>query len=239
MTKIPPTITIEDTNFANAWARAIRYIIRDGVDMVIGDHREQKPIRDICATISLTGDAIKQIENRELHPDFPFRFIDHYCEEFTRYYQAEYAKLEEDMKFTYTYFDRFTKYFGVDQFVSMSIDLAYQIHDGISSNRNQIITWDPCADAGSNASPCLQSIWCRYLGDHKAELHWHFRSRDGFSAWQANVIALTYMMNKEVIKPNGCQIVKIVDHSDSLHIYESDMAMANKVKLLLISLHGA
>ncbi|NIA12244.1 MAG: hypothetical protein GWP10_21630, partial [Nitrospiraceae bacterium] len=44
-------------------------------------------------------------------------------------------------------------------------------------------------------------------------------------------IAIIDMLNREVIRPNGCRIVKLVDYSDSLHIYESEKG-AERVKLL-------
>ena len=230
--KIPTTTLIQDNNFASAWARAVRNVIQNGIDLTIGDLNEQKPIKDTCVIFELTGDAITQIENQELHPQFPFRFVDSYCDEFTRTYQKEYRDRSEDEKFTYTYFDRFVDYFGIDQLKMMNRNLAYQIHDEVSSNRNQIITWDPNEDIDHNAAPCLQNLWVRYLGDNQVEVHWHFRSRDLFTAWQANVVALINMLNREVVKPNGCRIVKLVDYSDSLHIYKSDMDEAEKVKLV-------
>lgn len=226
---LPPTIFIKDIDFHSAWSRAIRVAVLRGIPIVIGSEEEPKPIRDICGMFELTGNAIRQIEDRELHPQFPFRHIEPYCEEFTREYQKEYELKEESEKFTYTYFDRLTNYFNIDQLKYMNIDLAHQKGDGISSNRNQSITWDPNEDIDNSASPCLQNIWIRYIGNDQVEVHWHFRSRDLFSAWQANIIALVDMLNREVIHPNNCKIVKIIDYSDSLHIYESDLFAANNV----------
>ena len=123
----------------------------------------------------------------------------------------------------------------IDQLDLLKTKLSTQINDNISSNRNQMITWNVGIDTYSEAAPCLQQIWLRYLGDRKIEVHWHFRSRDLFTAWQANIIGLTYMLNKEVIYPNACKIIKIVDYSDSLHIYASDLEAAKKVKNLPIS----
>jgi len=63
---------IEERNFHNAWAKAIHAILNKGTDLVIGGGDERKPIKDSCMLISLTGNAIKQIEARELHPQYPF-----------------------------------------------------------------------------------------------------------------------------------------------------------------------
>ena len=43
------------------------------------------------------------------------------------------------------------------------------------------------------------------------------------------------MLNREVIKPNNCQIVRIIDFSDSLHIYKTNFEEARKVKLIPVS----
>lgn len=228
--KLPSTFLIQDTDFNNAWFKSIRYIINNGIDLTIGDASEPKPIKDACILIGLTGNAIKQIENHEIHPQYPFKYINEYCNEFTRSYQSEYEIKPADEKFSYTYFDRFTNYFNIDQLKYMKLNLEIQIKDNIFSNRNQIITWDQVNDIFDPSCPCLQNIWVRYLGSKQVEIHWHFRSHDLFSAWQSNIIAIIEMLNREVIKPNNCEIIKITEYNDSLHIYKSDLNAASKVK---------
>ena len=235
--KLPPTSLIEDTNFHNAYARAVRTVIRDGIDIVIGDISEPKPIRDSCMTISLTGNAITQIENRELHLQFPFRHIDQYCEEFTRKYLSHYLAKPSEERFSYLYLERLARYGDIahgytDQLVYSQHRLREEIEYDISSNRHQAITWRPSTDILSSASPCLQRIWIRYLGDHAVEVHLTWRSRDLYTAWQANIIALIDMLNREVIEPNMCRIVKLVDYADSMHIYKSDWEAAKLVKIV-------
>lgn len=241
--KLPQTVLIHETNFANAWARAVRYVLRDGVQMVIGGVTEPKPIRDICATISLTGAAIKQIEDHELHQQFPFQHVDPYCDEFTRLFHRKYMNLDDDVpKFPYVYIDRLANYPtrlpthpNIDQLVVMRDSLAKEMDGGISSNRNQGITWIPHSDIGSVSPPCLQRIWIRYLWGNYVEVHIDWRSRDLFTAWQVNLIALIDMVNREIVQPNRCAIVKIIDYTDSLHIYESDVHAAEGVRLVPVS----
>lgn len=237
----PPTILIRDTNFSNAYARSVRYVLREGVQLTIGDIKNPKDILDACMTIELTGDAVRQVENREIHDDYPFRHINEYCDEFTRDYQEQYLKLEENERFVYTYIDRLVNYdvtnmgytrFAADQIKILDEYLADQIHNEITSNRDQAITWQVSDDLGSDSPPCLQRVLVRHLGDGQVDVHFDWRSRDGYTAWQANVIALVDMLNREVVKPNGCRIVKIVDYSDSWHIYKSDVSVASDVKLV-------
>ena len=56
-----------------------------------------------------------------------------------------------------------------------------------------------------------------------------------FTAWQANLIAIVGMLDNEVIKPNDCRIVKIVEFNTSLHIYNSDIEYAKKIELASIN----
>jgi len=248
MKLFPPTILIQDDNFHSAWARAVHTVIRDGIPLVIGDPSEKKTIRDVCAVIELTGKAIKQIEERELHEQFPFRHIDQYCNAFTDRYLYRNRDAPEQERFDYTYIERLKMYNIPSMFEGMTAEvnqidrmrhrLKESIESGISSNRDQAITWYPSVDAGVNpinvskAKPCLQRIWIRHLGWRNVEVHFDWRSRDLYTAWQANIVALTDMMNRDVIRPNDCQIVKIVDHSNSLHIYGSDLVAAQCVNLV-------
>lgn len=232
--KLPPAILISETNFHNAWARAVRHVLRDGKRITIGDPSEPKPIRDACVLFELTGDAIGQIERRELHPQFPFRHIDHYCHEFTREYLSEYVKKPEQERFSYLYFERLAMYEDLDQIRCLRKCLALQKKSGITSNRDQAITWQPRTDLGSASPPCLQRVVIRYLGDDSVDVHLTWRSRDLYTAWQANIVAIIDMLNREVIRPNQCRIVRLIDYADSLHIYESDKD-AELVKLLPVS----
>ena len=232
MNKYSPTMLIREDNFHNAWARAVRNVLRDGKPMTIGDISEPKPIRDACVLFELTGDAIRQIEDRELHPQFPFRHIDQYCKEYTREFLEKYVKKPEEKRFSYLYFERLAMYENIDQIRGLCKRLAIQKETGITSNRDQAITWQPKIDLGNASPPCLQRIQIRYLDDDNAEVHLTWRSRDLYTAWQVNIIAIIDMLNREVIRPNGCRIIKIIDFSDSLHIYDSDSKEAEKVKLL-------
>jgi thymidylate synthase len=242
--KLPPAILISETDFHNAWARAVRNVLRDGKRMTIGDSSEPKPIRDACVLFELTGNAIKQIESHELHPQFPFRHIDQYCEEFTYGFQRKYMNLDDaTSEFSYTYFDRLVNYTSrlstqsnINQLISLREHLRLEIKRSISSNRNQAITWKPYNDIENSAAPCLQRIWIRYLGDQSVEVHLTWRSRDLYTAWQANIVAIIDMLNREVIRPNNCRIVRLIDYADSLHIYESDKD-AEQVKPLPVSPH--
>ena len=229
---LPPINLIESENFCNAWVRAIKFCDQWGVPLVFGDIKEPKTAKNSCQLISLTGVAIEQIENHEIHPRFPFTTILQYCDEFTREYLENYLKKSNDQRFAYLYFERMVMFEASDGTLIDQLNLAReqlreQIDSGVSSNRNQMVIWQRKKDDKSKTPPCLQRIWMQYLGDNQVDVHWEFRSRDLISAWMANVIALAECLNREVIWPNNCKIARIVDYSDSLHIYDN---MQNVVK---------
>ena len=233
-------------NFHNVWTKAIQKVIANGTDLVIGGNEEKKPIRDSCMLISLEGNAIKQIEARETHPQYIFRNVDEYCKEFTREFLEEYRYREEGKKFVYLYYDRLAEYVtrpgdvkeacrSFDQITNLRTALAYQIFNDVTSNRFQAMTWIPEYDSYAKSPPCLQRIQIRYIPNRKVDVHLTWRSRDLYGAWQANVICLIDMLNREVIIPSGCKIDRIVDFSDSLHIYETDLYAASKVEPVMVS----
>ncbi|RLF42953.1 MAG: hypothetical protein DRN17_07025 [Thermoplasmata archaeon] len=235
---------IEERNFHNAWAKAIQGVLCCGADLVIGGEEERKPIKDSCMLISLEGKAIKQVENRELHPQFPTKkaHLDKYCEEYTRDYVGRYLEKPLNERFAYLYFERLTLYSEykksntvVDQILSLREELSDKKKLSITSNRDQAITWQVGPDNETSSPPCLQRIQIRYIPESKVDVHLTWRSRDLFNAWQSNIIAIIDMLNREVIKPNNCKIARIIDYNDSLHIYKADIEQAKKVKLIPIS----
>lgn len=232
---------LEERNFHNAWAKAIHAVLRDGPDLVIGGGDERKPIRDSCMLISMTGNAIKQIEAHEVHPQYPFRRVEDYCREFTRPFLDEYYAKPEKERFSYLYFARLARYAPlsearvVDQIALLKDALAQQITQNITSNRAQAITWYVPSDLQRSSPPCLQRIQIRYLPEHTVDVHLTWRSRDLFTAWQSNIVCLIEMLNREVIKPNNCTIVRIIDYSDSLHLYQRDLEDAKQIKVVPVS----
>lgn len=215
---------IRATDFNLAWVNAIGFVLTKGVPFVFG--KEKKRALDSCQLIELRGNAIGQIERREVHPDFPFQGnrLDSYCNEFTYEYLANYKTWDDDARFDYLYFERMADYKGViDQLQIMRNGLREQCMGDVSSNYCQAITWEPEIDNGILSTPCLQKIQARYVGNHGVDIHFSWRSRDLWGAAQANLVALIECLNREVVKPNDCKIVRIVDFSDSLHIYENDL----------------
>lgn len=150
--------------------------------------------------------------------------------------------------------DNFSSSIGfIDQLKVIKENITKRIEKGgecLVSNRDQAISWIPDRDMFvSEDQPCLQRIQFfvyeyptkgAILGGNtlgyeeekkgKAEFHVSWRSRDLFSAWNSNMVALIKMLNKEIFEPNNLELIKVVDFCNSLHIYESDWEQAKTVK---------
>jgi len=165
--------------------------------------------------------------------------INKYKQEYDRrWYEEEYSVMpaESQKRFTYLYIERLIKHRTpsgfVDQLSKLKELLGQQIESGISSNRHHAITWEPDVDVGAEYPPCLQRIWIRYYPEGWVDVHFEWRSRDLFDAWQGNLVGLVDMVFREIISPNNCKIGRIVDKSDSLHIYEGELGQATQVLAL-------
>jgi len=235
--KLSNLYVIDSGSFNIAWLIAMNNVLKSDVDISFGSSKEPKCAKDSCQVISLTGTAIDQISNGLLHPDFSFKSIDQYKKEFDVDFLGEYNTWPEEKKFTYLYIERIVQYRSqngtVDQLEVLRDQLENQINNKIGSNRSQAITWEPEVDVVNNASPCMQRIWSRWIGEENGvnyvDLHLDWRSRDLFNAWQPNLIAVTWMLNKYVYGPNNCRIYRLIDKNDSLHIYKGDIELAKEI----------
>jgi len=220
---IPKTIMIEGLTLPDTWAKLVKATMQHGIDI----KTEYGPMsKDICSVA-----VIKYpFEEPMLHPQFPTKeqHLREYEKQFTREYDWE------RQGFKYTYIDRFIHYpvsdpyegcTYMDQFAQMRLDLIQKP----VSRRAQIITWVPAIDQTNDEPPCLQRIWMRKLTDTTCEMHCDWRSRDLFSAWLSNYIALLSMIKREILIPANLKLVKLVDFVDALHIYSTDFDEAAKV----------
>ncbi len=152
-----------------------------------------------------------------------------------------------------------------DQLKVIREKIASRIEKGgecLVSNRDQAITWIPSRDMFVDEDqPCLQRIQFfvyEYPKENKtyesssdsilyecyneplkgkSEFHVTWRSRDLYSAWNSNMIALIKMLNKEIFEPNNLELIRVVDFCDSLHIYEADWEQAETVKPAILPPH--
>ena len=232
MDELSPVNVIQETSFHLAWQKAAAFIVAHGIDRVIGGPKQSNPeiierkvIRDTCQLIVLTGEAITQMYNFEMHPKFPYgpKQLKEYCLQLTPEYVDKWRSLPKDdiHRVRYLYLDRML--FPFNQLEAMRINLAGQISNHISSNRTQVITWQPTEDAFNDEPPCLQRIQIIYLGAidggvGRVDLRFDWRSHD-INALQANSICLLKAISIGVLFPNNCIPIRWIDYNASLHCY--------------------
>jgi thymidylate synthase len=116
---------------------------------------------------------------------------------------------------------------GVDQIK----EAIKQLKRAAYTRRAQAVTWRPLADNDRDDPPCLQRVWFRIF-DGKLRMDTHWRSRDLFGAWGANVNGMIQIM-RFVASETGSEIGSYTDMSDSLHIYGKKKKIYKEVIPLL------
>jgi thymidylate synthase len=145
---------------------------------------------------------------------------------------------ESDTSYPYTYHDRLFNYKAAnleDQEYMQNIDegmlksiseipginqideIIKKLKESPYTRRAQAITWRPLSDNARDDPPCLQRIWFRVF-DGKLHMNTHWRSRDLFGAWEANVNGML-MIAKQVAQELDISAFEYFDFCDSLHIY--------------------
>jgi len=85
------------------------------------------------------------------------------------------------------------------------------------TRRAQATTWRPYIDPFSEDPPCLQRLWFRVKNDELL-MQTHWRSRDLFRAWEANVNGMI-RIQKHIADELNVEMGHYLDFSNSLHIY--------------------
>lgn len=219
--KYPPTNIIQAVGIADAWAQAVNFVMKHGMEI----KTEYGPMsKDICSVIEIRDPYIEPM----LHPQFPTK--DLHVKEYLKQWERDYDWKKQG--FEYNYMDRLINYPSRGEDVDQLKAIRELLPQGVS-RRRQAITWIPERDLFvKEDQPCLQRLWVRVVGEGNAEMHCMWRSRDLYAAWNSNMIGLLTMIKREVLEPNNLKLVKVVDFCNSLHIYEADWEAASKVKPL-------
>jgi len=219
--KYPPTNFIQARGLADAWAQAVNFVIKHGMEI----QTEYGPMsKDICSVIEIIDPYAEPM----LHPQFPTKEM--HVKEYLKQWERDYDWKKQG--FEYNYMDRLINYPSRKENVDQLKAICDLLPKGVS-RRRQAITWIPERDLFvKEDQPCLQRLWIRALGSGNAELHCMWRSRDLFAAWNSNMVGILTMIKKEVLVPNNLELVKVLDFCNSLHVYEADWEAASKVKLL-------
>ena len=149
------------------------------------------------------------------------------------------SKIWDDSEsYPYTYHDRIFNYKSVnveDQPYVKNIDdamvksmadlpginqvetLIKKLQESPYTRRAQAITWRPLSDLERDDPPCLQRLWFRVF-DGKLHMDTHWRSRDLFGAWEANINGM-FQIARQVAEGVNAEFTDYVDMCDSLHVY--------------------
>ena len=233
----PPDFNLESNNFLDAWEQVVRFCIDKGY---VDSTDTGLLSKDINSKITLTGKAIQQIKNRELHKKFPTgkKHLSEYILQFTDEFNVK------ESGFVYTYRDRLINYPTIPDYSDMIIkdefnQLEHMRNELRKGNRrSQAITWIPRLDNMSDEPPCAQRLWLRVLEEPDyefgikkkgmVELHLMWRSRDIYTAWPANIIAMVFLVYNEILE-DDYEIVKLLDFVNSAHINENDWDAARLI----------
>jgi len=258
--KYPPTKHITETGFANAYHKLVSTCLKEGAIKkrfygkpvntydIISLTEINKPLLEpmLHPNFPTKELHLKEYE-KQWDRDYDWRkqgFEYNYMSRLIRY---PVVPLEEE------HYHKSGYAFMIDQLRTINDNIHKRIEKGgdcLVSNRDQVITWIPDRDMFvSEDQPCMQRIqffiydYPQYLekshdGIHpsfflkngKVEFHVSWRSRDGYAAWNSNMIGLTKMLNKEIFEPNNLELIRVIDFCNSFHIYEGDWEEATKVK---------
>jgi thymidylate synthase len=135
-----------------------------------------------------------------------------------------------DTRWEYTYHQRLFAYQVAgagtfDQIETVARKLAEVPH----TRRAQAITWKVWEDNDCYDPACLQSIWCRIVGEQGTPLlnmNVRFRSNDAYKAAFMNIFALVQLQQKiaqrvSAISGMAVQVGRYCHMADSYHIYGS------------------
>lgn len=231
----PPTITIKTQDFNIAWSLSLHTAMHRG--MVIPEcPLTEKPnvqlTMDMSLLTELTGAALEQILNSEMHNAFPqkngvYSYEQQFIEGSDEWKRAN----DAENGFDYTYWERLCKY----TIGEIQTDQLKYICENLNAfdRRLQAITWNVEKDLGSEKStPCLQLVQLRNLGNGHYQIWLTWRSRDLYRAWQSNLIGLLKFIDLTVKKYHNLQLIKVEDRVNSAHVYEENWDEALRVPVM-------
>ncbi len=248
--------TIKSCSLAYAWQEAVKFVRESKQRIQFGGGTEVKHALDSQVQIILDKHAIEDALLHKVHPSDPF------CtdkdgnpsENRIMAYVNEYNKDYDASKFTYTYYVELTKGFELSPCTDNEIDntiyldlikklrngLKFQIDNKLPSNRNVVTLLNNSKWGMMDSLPCWNILWIRLDHIDDEGIVWvsvstWYRSHDLTDAWESNFIAQVTFIQKEILDPLNARILEWHESNASLHIYEHNLPMANKIKEINVS----
>ena len=227
--------TIIDSSLPFAWVRALEFVLNSTEKISFGGGKEIKHATDSQTTIILDSHAVGEALAGITHP------LDPFCTPLKLpMYKQEYTEDYPHNKHDYTYYDRLKRGFYrtnantpaesfLDQIVILRNGLQQQVNEGLSSNRNVGILFNPVIENFSGKStPCWNEVLIRWIGGRKVSVHTTFRSHDLWGAWESNMVSILDFINRDIVQPCGCSIAWVQEVNYSLHIHDADFDAATR-----------
>lgn len=243
-----PVLHARGKSVAQAWENSLVELWRHGYKGAPTQYDQEGNPPSVDATMEIiVEEPISEPRFHRCVPGGPADFQE-YRMEVVDGIKDHWIDRNDPAKWQYTYHQRLTKYVtpGTRQLVTehgntqqVKFDPINQIQKVIDqlaaaphTRRAQGVTWQPWTDPDSKDPPCWRSFWCRILEDEEGDLWLHmnvdFRSRDAFKAAMMNMDAVVEFMiriaegvSKRIVRP--IYIGRLVDRSDSYHIYGKDI----------------
>ena len=141
---------VRETNFNRAYWQAIQNVLKSNrigttfevEPMCFGSAKAPKYAYDSCQLIELTGNAIRQVLNKEVHPLSTFKSMDSYVNELTPEWLEKYKNVKDpNKKFDYTYIERLMEYANLPDVEEWgTYDQIEDMYNSISAQKHLLIS---------------------------------------------------------------------------------------------------
>ena len=179
---------INASSIAAAYASAIKYILKNGYDVVTEDNDVTKESEPIAIKID------SPLDGKLVHGLSPFK------EQFLEAYANDILYGNANATFEYDYHSRLFEWKGI---VNQIEYIICKLKSNPTSRRAIAITWEPDVDNLRDDVPCLQLVQFS-IRDDKLNMTVVFRSNDMLLACGANMYGLAMLQKYVLDKLNSC-----------------------------------
>ncbi len=223
--KILPSIYISGKSFANSWSKLVMETIQKGVVLPT---KKNNMTKNVQSTVVMTGEAIRQIDDFELHSQDP-------------YGRGEALVYVSNLMDGYDYLrnDHLRKDFRNNpDLLTNCLTHRYWSLKGVMFDLSTCRDYErgqPAMWQSEDKSSCLQQVLLKPLtfqnNKMQLEIQLTWRSCNAYSTWSTNLCVMLWMLKYRVL--SGVIIVKIVNFCDNTYIYDYDWDAARKVRPII------
>lgn len=212
---LSPGQVIRASGLKDAWIKAVDLAMKGGIDR---STRHGGSIRELIDLVTVldTDNIYQDIKEDDCIP-FAQDELDSYVRE-----ALDFSDQESVVDVSYTYSDRISSYFGINQIRTVIERLTSD-----EDNSAIVTLWDVGHDNDSTEPPCLNHLNFR-VQEGELYLTATFRSHDIFSAFYLNIASLLDLQEK-VAEALSMSRGSLIVASQSAHIYEDRYVEAQEI----------